>query len=164
MVTGKLHPYACADLANGRRFFVLPDPARGLCPFHGRLCSAGPVATVNTVLGRIASAHIDPIRCQPARVTNQTRGCPGALWEAPQAVCWPLGRNQILRRRFGCARAGQARVRRPPLDTRSHNARMRTGELSHGACWAHVRCPRGEREPGAYVTWRPVHPLGARET
>ena len=24
MVTGKLHPYVCADLANGRSFFVLP--------------------------------------------------------------------------------------------------------------------------------------------
>ena len=30
---------------------------------------------------------------QPRRVTNLIRGCPGALWEAPQAVCWLLGRE-----------------------------------------------------------------------
>ena len=34
-----------------------------------------------------------PTPTQPGRVTNPTRGCPGALWEAPQEVCWLLGRE-----------------------------------------------------------------------
>ena len=34
-----------------------------------------------------------PTPTQPGKVTNPTRGCPGALWEAPQAVCWLLGRE-----------------------------------------------------------------------
>ena len=34
-----------------------------------------------------------PPPTQPGRVTNPTRGCPGALWEAPQEVCWLLGRE-----------------------------------------------------------------------
>ena len=34
-----------------------------------------------------------PTPTQPGRVTNPTRGCPGPLWEAPQAVCWLLGRE-----------------------------------------------------------------------
>ena len=41
------------------------------------------------------AAPWDPLRLpspggSPARLS---RGCPGALWEAPQAVCWLLGRE-----------------------------------------------------------------------
>ena len=45
MVTGKLHPYVCADLANGRSFFVLP----------GQQPVSHPSASVNHSTVRIAS-------------------------------------------------------------------------------------------------------------
>ena len=47
-------------------FFAYSPPSRPMCP---------------------------PTPTQPGRVTNPTWGCPGALWEAPQEVCWLLGRE-----------------------------------------------------------------------
>ena len=63
-------------------------------------CSPRCGATRDAWVGQIVSffAYSPPSRplapptpTQPGRVTNPTRGCPGALWEAPQAECWLLG-------------------------------------------------------------------------
>ena len=55
-------------------------------------CRVGQIVTFFTYTSPSRNLG-SPTLTQPGRVANPTRDCPGALWEAPQAVCWLLGRE-----------------------------------------------------------------------
>ena len=88
---------------SSRRLILLRPTRHCATPAPQPHTATGIDGVVHTWVGQIVFffAYSPPSRplgsstptFQPERVTNPTRGCPGALWEASQAVCWLLGRE-----------------------------------------------------------------------